>query len=178
MKPLSFFSAMALLLFSFSLHAAPRWHNRTVQEPLSIQTRYEFPLGFIQGALLIQRYPPLCKTAELAFEFGAATFASSLNEQPLVLTFKVDDLPARQALFSSALQSRQQGQFLYFQMMAIDRGSTFLAELSQGIKLTIQLDDSYQNLRFDLALDGTEQALNDAIDTCAKQAKALDERQR
>lgn len=164
-----------LLLASFSSYGVKgKWQNSEVKAPLSVQTRFEFPAEFLTGALVIQRYPPLCRNAELAFEAGPAAFAQQLLDQPVVIRFKVDDFPAREALFSSHQQQRSEGPFLVLKMVAMERASTLLAEIAVGIKLNVVFEPENPIYMMDIELNGSSSALESAVLACTEQAAEIE----
>ena len=153
------------------------WHNRTILEPLSVQTRYEFPAEFLTGALLVQHTPPLCQNAELGFEVGPAVFSDKLAGQSVAVEFKIDYFPARKALFRTHLQHRDEGQYLVLRMETMERASTLLTEIAQGINLKISFVSKYPDHVMNVELNGSGTALRAGLVTCAAQAFAIEQAQ-
>lgn len=165
------------LLFSvFSAQALTgQWHNSTTLEPLSVQTRFEFPVEFLTGALLVQRTPPLCQNAELAFEVGPATFSEALEGKAVTARFKVDYFTARKALFRTYLQQRDDGPYLFLRMVSLERASTLLTEVALGINLQISFTSEFPDHVMNIELSGSGEALREALVTCAEQAIAIEQ---
>ena len=164
------------LLFAASLivwpaHAsASTWYNQAQFDPVRVQTRINFPVGLIEtAALVIERYPPLCRRSDLLLEFGPAVFSDSLVDQLLHARLQVDVQAARTASFASYRQHRDDGIYLVLILQSIARSSTFLSELENGSTLQIQLMPSYPIDIPLFPLKGSQQSLQEAIDLCAKQ---------
>lgn len=166
---------VTLLLTSLGTQAVQReWQNQEVQTPLSVQTRFEFPAHFLKGALIIQRYPPLCRNAKLGFDVGPGTFSPALIGQPVTVRFKVDDYPARHAQFTTYLQQRSDGPYLRFNLVKMERASTLLTELELGVNLNIVFAPEHPAHVMDIKLTGSSAALQAAVISCAQQAVRIE----
>ncbi|MCM2678453.1 hypothetical protein [Echinimonas agarilytica] len=151
------------------------WRIRAFEDEKTIQTRFDFkPKIMHTGALVLHRYPPMCKRSELYFELGPAVFDDSLNRDDITMTFKVDYYPARKAKFTGFIQARETGDFLVLRMDSLERSSTFLAAISAGSNLTIQMSDSALHRTWEFPLKGTQKAVEDGYQGCIRMSHELD----
>ncbi len=164
-----------LSIFSSAIQARPLWYNHELQQLLAVQTRYDFQFGDTSGGIIFLRLPPTCRNTHFYFLFGPAVFAPELHDQSVTIIFSVDDLPAREGRFISHIQQREDGQYLLVRMVSLERAATFQAEIEHGIELELELEQALGGYQFRVPLTGSSRAFEQAVATCIKQTKQLEQ---